>query len=363
MIINKLQLINYESHDDTTMEFVIGINEITGPSDQGKSGIMRSLVYAEDNSPRGDAMISDWTLTPKGAIKKGEGTEVHVHKGNVLLKRIRSSELNGYTLSNLNDPLKALNSGVPAQVKEFFNFQEVNIQNQLDQHFLITRSGTDVAKFFNEMINLTDLDKAQTIINKRKLNTNAKLKICKQSIEDNTTKLNTYTWIDDLEIRINQLKQWSVEIEKHTSDISVLENATQRLSSYNKDLKKLSNITALAPKVIELENLSTEQVGLQASITKLSGIISKYNSIEVEFKKYAAFDVPELKKSLERLKTFKNNLDTREKHLTRLRYLYNQLSGYESTLTDGANRINTLKAQLPEEYPCSECGNLIKVGK
>jgi DNA repair protein SbcC/Rad50 len=43
--INKVRIENFQSHEDTLMEFHKGLNVITGPSDHGKSAVMRAIKW------------------------------------------------------------------------------------------------------------------------------------------------------------------------------------------------------------------------------------------------------------------------------------------------------------------------------
>jgi exonuclease SbcC len=55
--IKKLSLRNFQSHRETDLEFSPGLNIIVGPSDQGKSAIIRALRWLFYNEPRGTGFI------------------------------------------------------------------------------------------------------------------------------------------------------------------------------------------------------------------------------------------------------------------------------------------------------------------
>ena len=59
-MIEKLQIKNFQSHKDSTLEFSPGVNVIVGSSDSGKSAIIRGLRWLAYGKPRGDSMRSWW---------------------------------------------------------------------------------------------------------------------------------------------------------------------------------------------------------------------------------------------------------------------------------------------------------------
>ena len=57
--IKKVNLVNFQSHKDTTIEFDKGLNIIVGASDSGKTSILRGIKWALYNDPSGDYFIRE----------------------------------------------------------------------------------------------------------------------------------------------------------------------------------------------------------------------------------------------------------------------------------------------------------------
>jgi len=55
--IKKVEIKNFQSHQQTTLELNEGFNVITGPSDEGKSAIIRALNWVFYNEPAGTDYI------------------------------------------------------------------------------------------------------------------------------------------------------------------------------------------------------------------------------------------------------------------------------------------------------------------
>ena len=55
--IKKLDLINFQSHKFTSLELADGLNVIVGPSDNGKTSILRAIRWVLFNEPQGMSML------------------------------------------------------------------------------------------------------------------------------------------------------------------------------------------------------------------------------------------------------------------------------------------------------------------
>ena len=87
---------NFQSHKKTLLEFHDGINIIMGPTDSGKTSLLRGLYWVRYNRPRGDDFISNWNRTDKGKPIKATVVTVTMTDGQI--KRIKSPQLNGYKI-------------------------------------------------------------------------------------------------------------------------------------------------------------------------------------------------------------------------------------------------------------------------
>ena len=55
--IKQLRLKNFQSHEDTVLDFVPGLNVLLGNSDTGKSAIVRAIRWLFYNEPAGDEFL------------------------------------------------------------------------------------------------------------------------------------------------------------------------------------------------------------------------------------------------------------------------------------------------------------------
>ena len=137
-MISSLTLQNFQSHKKTTLEFDPHVNAIIGQSNSGKTAILRGLFWAIYNRPSGLSFISYWNRDKKGNPLKF--TYASISSNQLIIKRKRSSNFNGYTLlqNNVKTDLEAIGLDVPEQVSKLLNLSEVNIQKQMDAPFLLS---------------------------------------------------------------------------------------------------------------------------------------------------------------------------------------------------------------------------------
>ena len=74
-MIQELKVKNYQSHKETSLTLHSGVNVIVGNPQNGKSALLRSLVWLKDNRPLG-FRFNSW-------FSGNEPTEVEVRVDNI----------------------------------------------------------------------------------------------------------------------------------------------------------------------------------------------------------------------------------------------------------------------------------------
>ena len=206
-MLQTIQIHNFQSHENSQLDLSPGINTLVGDSDCGKSAVMRAILWAITNSPQGDAYVSDWTKTPKGKQMSGSATYVAIDtnpqkdRGKFSVVRKRSPEFNGYEVFDGSDntQFEALRTDVPREVSQCFNIGPVNLQRQMDPPFLIAATPGEAARFINQLVNLTDIDEAQTEINSLGRSCSADLRAATASLEKAEDLVKGMEWVDRLQ--------------------------------------------------------------------------------------------------------------------------------------------------------------------
>lgn len=89
--IKRIRIENFQSHKDTELSFSDGLNVIVGPSDQGKSAIIRAIKWVLYNEPRGTDFIRQGTNSARVTLELSNG---------YVITRERAPNKNRYTLKD-----------------------------------------------------------------------------------------------------------------------------------------------------------------------------------------------------------------------------------------------------------------------
>ena len=136
---------NFQSHERTEITFSEGLNVFVGPSDSGKSAILRALRWVLYNQPRGSDFIRTGASRCRVTLILSDGTQI---------VRERSSSVNRYLIrdpegnervfegfgSDVPDEVLEAHGMVPLQLDEDRELT-VQIGQQLEGPFLLSESG------------------------------------------------------------------------------------------------------------------------------------------------------------------------------------------------------------------------------
>lgn len=153
----RLRIKNFQGHAALSLAFGPGVTTIVGPTDAGKSAVVRALRWVCLNRPNGSSMVRHGTPAASVLLVTDE------HK----VTRGKGKGTNVYALDGRK--LVAFKSDVPAPVLDVLQVTPANFQRQFDPPFWLTLPPRDLSKRLNE---ITGLDAAETV--KTKLQAKAK---------------------------------------------------------------------------------------------------------------------------------------------------------------------------------------------
>jgi DNA repair protein SbcC/Rad50 len=209
-MINELIVQNFQSHHNTKLKFHEGLNIIIGQSNSGKSAILRALRLVIENKPSGDSFIT----------KGQKESNVMMRIDNDDIARVKGKTNNQYFLNEIE--YKAFNQDVPEDIKKVINFNDINIQKQLDSPFLLSETSGEIAKFFNKVFNLEKIDTSQQKVKSRITDVKKRIAILEEDLLEDTEKIKSFDWIDEAEKKIKILSDQEKETQKTGHEISEL---------------------------------------------------------------------------------------------------------------------------------------------
>jgi len=282
-MIAKVEIENFQSHKNTSLEFVPGTNVIIGESDAGKSVIFRAINWVITNRPLGDTFRSDWGGDTRVAIYTAEGD---------VIERIKTATRNVYIVNG--KALTAFGSEVPEQVTEILRMDEANIQSQMDVPFLLAVSPGEAARLLNKAASIDDID--YTISNLRseyqKISNN--IKFNEGKLKDYEEQIKQYDNLPELEEKLGRVEEAEKELEKHE--------------------QKLAKLTQLVAGVIRIHTELEKTKNIQQMIQKFEQILSRYKEYE------------EQRKRLDKLEQIAQKVKARREYLKSTQYVEDSIA-------------------------------------
>ena len=136
-MLKRLRIANFQRWRRFEVKFDPGVTTFVGPSDSGKSSIIRALRWIAFNRPQGETFIRD-------------GAQVCVARllaDDFEVERKRGPGLNLYRLGA--DAFQAFGADVPAPIVDHLKFVPENFQLQHDDPFWFSLSAPVVSRRLN----------------------------------------------------------------------------------------------------------------------------------------------------------------------------------------------------------------------
>lgn len=244
--LKKVILKNFQSHKDSSIEFDQGLNIIVGPSDSGKSAVIRGIKWALYNDPAGDYFIREG---------EKEASVTLEFSNNIKIKRLRSKSKNSYIIIN-NDGEEIIFEGfgnkVPQEIIDLIGIEKVpldtnesnaiNLGEQLEGAFLLSEKGSTRASAIGRLVGVNLIDDALKDTLKDVRNISIEKKSLTESIKSTEEELITFNYLDNLKENILKMEDIRDNIRKKTIMKDKLIIALDLYKKIYSDKKHINNI-------------------------------------------------------------------------------------------------------------------------
>jgi exonuclease SbcC len=346
-MIKSLELHNFESHRDTKLDFLPGVNIIVGASDNGKTAIMRAFRWCITNRPIGNDFIS-WPN-----VNDGGETQVIITTDTDVVTRSKG-KLELYKVNKLE--LKAFNKDVPPEVSQALNLSDVNIKSQFESHFLLSKTSGEVAQFFNKIARLDVIDTANNNVNRWIVEIKQNIAGKNRLIEENQTKLKTFDYLTEFETEIETLEKNELELQKLQTQYSQLDKLLDDIETINNAIKEEQLVLQSETLINSILEAFKQRRTFQTQYDNLTTLLNDIDSIQQKLDSYQSLlNSEQLINELLRLYKERSVSATEHSKLSRL---LRNITITETQLEQAETRYNTLHQQFEDEFPetCPLCG-------
>lgn len=273
-MLKQATITNFQSHRETVLDFDPGINVFIGSSDCGKSAALRALTWAISNTPGGNGFMSHWARgkePTKVALEFIDGSVTRVKGG--------SKNTNEYLISDM-EPMGAIGTGVPEEVRRKLDIGDVSISFQHDAPFLLTMTPGEVGKYLNAIVKLDAIDTIQADIESERRALNKSIKDVEQRKTTKEAQLTELSWVAEAQELVSKTEQLLKKQEK--SEALQGELATQ-VSRYE-ELHSAAIDPAILSKADKLfqmvEALFGELAKREEEVQQIQKLVRQYTGLE-----------------------------------------------------------------------------------
>jgi uncharacterized protein YoxC len=141
-------------------------------------------------------------------------------------------------------------------VSKLSNMNESNVQRQKDFYFMLMDSPGQVAKMFNSVSGLEDMDKAMEEINVRYRAKKKVGDILSSRIEGISSKIKKISWIENANKDYVEIEHWDKSIRVLEGKIESIENCVNGINDVQKELSACMDVSAIPiiEDIFQIEN-------------------------------------------------------------------------------------------------------------
>jgi len=347
-MIKNLELQNFQSHKKTELVFSDGVNVIIGGSDSGKTSIIRALKWLVWNRPGGDAFRSTW----------GGKTKVTLDLNGIEVSRIKDKENLYYS-----DGVKfmAFGAEVPFEIKHLLNLNEINLQSQMDSPFLISSTPGDVAKHFNKIAHLDQIDGGLKTVQQWINGIKQDIHSGESQIIQSKEELKKFKHLEKFEIDVEVLEEMQSKFLQEVNNVRELKTTITSIKEIQINIDKKSEILTAETLLNTVLDWIEEKKQLVRNHEQLGGLIAESKDIKgsIENREYIV-DAKEHVDDLLAMFAEKAKLNDLSQSIGKL---IHNITYTEKTLQTALKQVEKLETEFWDSFPdgvCPLCNQPIK---
>jgi len=343
-MIKSLHLSNFQSHKDSALEFDPGVNVIVGASDSGKTAIIRALRWLIWNRPSGEEFISNW-----GGI-----AEIILDTGEEYITRIKGEGDNAYFLDE--QEFVAFKTEIPEEIQQVLNINEINLQSQLDAPFLLSDSPGEVAKHFNKIAHLDQIDSGLKNVQKWIRDIEQNISSSNKQVIQLTEDLEKFVHLDKFEIDVEVLETMESQMISQVNNKRTVERLCLELRDVENLITEQEKITAAGPLVDTILNWYTEEKQTKQKADELKELIGEIYRAEDELEEENEILGAE-KEVNQLLSLFEEQTEKRNRRFVLIK-LVEEIQYITEQKISSENRSKRLQTEFNAVFPdvCPLCG-------
>ena len=240
-MLEQLTIKNFQKHKLLDIDLDEQITTIVGPSDAGKSAVLRALRWVLTNQPDGTAFIREGAKRASVCVVV-DGQEVTRLKGKSNQYRLGDKELVSFGRGK-----------VPDLVARLLQVGEVNFQLQHDSPFWFDLSPGEVSKRLNQIVDLKIVDEALGRASKTVREKAAQKKLLRTQLTESKANKERLKFVDEFKTDAEVLFELQENKDAIDHDVLSIQTSCDKLKRENATHVKMNGLTVLGKKLLKAE--------------------------------------------------------------------------------------------------------------
>lgn len=377
-MLEELLIQNFQAHAKTRISFDPGITCIVGPSDSGKSAIIRALRWVCCNIPGGSSFVRHGT--------KGATVKLLIDGKTITRKRSSNDTTNEYLLDK--ESYKAFGRNIPEPILSALNMDSISWQGQHDSPYWFSSTAGEVSRQLNTIVNLSIIDSTLSAITKVVNKSATRLEVAVDAEEKAENNFAALQWVPEYSKEVESLRT----IGKGTANKKIeASSITELCEEARMFLTTIESCSAAAKSGTTLIHKYETALQAQKTSVALNDLIiitkraseaaevevPKTEAMQEAIKKYrASFDraiiirqlvkeVNNLRKAtkieIPNIKPIEDIISKHKELKNKSNNLYSLINDFrekEKEILDFENAIKSIKKEMPEV--CPTCNQPLK---
>lgn len=276
-MIHYIDIKGWEGHVDSYLEFPPGVSVLIGPTDAGKSAVLRALTGIVFNRPLDKSIINDHAKEYTVTLSLTEGRKI-------TRTRNQSGNKNTYGMDGIT--YKSFGHNPPEDIQTALNLDhDLNIQAQIDPIFLIQSSPGEVARHFNESAGLDEIDKSMSNLHSRERKLKSEVQQHETHTKELEEQLEHYAGLEEIEGRLSKLEQEQTRLdqlrqkrEEIKRQMDRMQQAQKKVEQYHEKIELRNPVQECFELIERIEEKKRERRGWQdlaAKVRKVNKAMDK----------------------------------------------------------------------------------------
>lgn len=345
-MIEQLKATNLQKHEDITLNFIEGVNVITGPTDSGKTAIFRGLKWVLMNEGDSSKLVKHGTQKCTVSVTIDGNT----------VERSYSASSNTY---KLNDNLyKSFRTSVPADIAALVNMDAISIQDRRDLPFMVYYKGSETAEQFSTMLDLNEIQTVTANTNRYVKKVAEEVEQAKINIDKAQTTLDYYADVDEANALLKVYAELLVECNALAGEDKTLTDYKEKLFWVR---RTLADNGRYADAEADLKVLEEIDKSMEQGTDDIYELRLLYNQIKNVVNVLANTNISEAESDLVSLSRIQHDMVELRQDLNELQ---SEQSSFKSLIIQGKQAKNMYKEYEDKLHAlvgtvCPTCGQVI----